>query len=164
MTLEEKTLAEEPGVRVPDIEEFRNDEKVYVLESPGYKNNLVAMGAALDFPNEIVGLFYGVKNVVAPSVHTEAMAQEFGEAKFLNLGNGYGTGFVTNMRFRNPQFKVLNEDTPNYKDLQRELLAIRAERPKTCLELEYSSQKGLWTFQPLHPATPMDSSYSYFKG
>lgn len=141
------------------------DETVYCLSHPTDTKDIVAVGVPLDFSQDMVGLFMGFKKVVAPSIFFADMAKTYGAANFLHLGSGFKTGFVTNMRVPNPSFlKVMNEEYPDYHRIQRELLCIRAERPKACLQLQYDSQKGYWLYETIHPEVPLDTAYSFFDG
>jgi len=142
------------------------EETVYCLTHPNDSNDIVGIGVPLDFSQDIVGLYMGFKKVVAPSIFFADMSLKYGSANFLHLGNGFNTGFVTNMRVPNPSFLMpLREDYLDYHRIQTELLHIRAEvRPKACLQLQYDSQKGYWVYESIHSEVPLDTAYSTYDG
>jgi hypothetical protein len=141
------------------------EEKVYCLTHPTDINDIVAIGVSLDFTQDIVGLYLGFKKVVAPSIFFADISKTYGAASFIHLGSGFDTGLVTNMRVPNPSFLMpLSEDYPDYQHIQRELLHIRSERPKACLQFQYDSKKGYWVYDKFHPEVPLDSAYSTYDG
>lgn len=141
------------------------DEIVYCLTNPTDENDIVGVGVSLDFSHDLVGIYCGFKKIVAPSIFMAHMLKTYGEANFLDLGNGFQPGLVANMRVPNPSFSTLSTEYPNYSRIQTELLNIRAEvRPKPCLELHYDIKQSLWIYETLIPEIPMNTSYSFYEG
>lgn len=137
------------------------DETVYALLRPGRKgmDRFEALGVALGF-DFFVGIYFGFKNCAAPSIFQAHMLKEFGQAYFCNIGYGFNSGLITNMKISAPSLVVMEESYPHYGDIRQYLLNIRAEiQPKPLLELTYDSKQSHWVYEPLHCDLPKEETY-----
>ncbi len=139
------------------------DETVYCLTNPATGQDIIAIGVPLDFSHDLVGLFCGFKQIVAPSIFAAHMLKTYKEAHFRNIADRF-EGLVANMRVSNPNFYALPETDPDYREIQRELLNYRAEiKPKPYLDLRYDTRQKLWLYEAMIPENKLDNAYAFYE-
>jgi len=130
------------------------DETVYVLDRLG-RNEPEALLVRHKNGFDLVGIFFGYKNVTSPTILLHLILLTFADVRFLDFTKwGFSPGLVTNIRIINPRgLTKLSEDFPHFDRIRVELLALRAaeEQIKSWLELHYDSKNKFWRYEPFIP-------------